>query len=348
MARRRADPHTLDLFNTTDQWDTDPRVAFAALVTTPAFVRLRRGTQACAMSQPQVLRSQSAHVYIAMFGRFHQWMLSQDLQLRRIDKQAIAQFLQTRNRCGRPMASGIRLRYVRMLERVYDHLGMSPNPARQAAMDLFATPGAAGRDRSKAWLADADQAKFMAALPDPVTWKDRRDRAMIAMLLGAGLTVGEVIRIRVADVSVQQDRGSVWVDVNPHATAGELHRQHRALLRDFAVDDVLAWCGERTAIGIRGDLLFASTRSGKAMNPSTVFRKVKANFARAGLDPGRRGGRTLRNSYARRELLAGGATRGTIEHVTELLGLHEQRSTLRYLTGGIVPAKGRRQGHLDG
>lgn len=336
MARRHADPHTLDLFNTTDQWDTDPRVAFAALVTTPAFVRLRRGGQAHDVVSPQVLRSQSAQVYIAMFGRFHQWLRSQDLQLRQIDRHAIAQFLQTRNCAGRPMASAIRLRYVRMLERIYDHLGMNPNPARQAATDIFTTPGAAGRDRSKAWLADADQAKFMAALPNLASWKNQRDRAMMALLLGAGLTVSEVIRIRTTDISVQQEQGSVWVDVNPHATAGELHRQHRTLLREFAVSDVLTWCKERSAIGMQGDLLFASTRSGKAMDPSTVFRKVKANFARAGLDPGRRGGRTLRNSYARRELLAGGASRGTIEHVTELLGLHEQRSTLRYLTGGAL------------
>jgi site-specific recombinase XerD len=54
---------------------------------------------------------------------------------------------------------------------------------------------------------------------------------------------------------------------------------------------------------------------------------VKATFARAGIEVSRQGGRTLRNSFAARELKAGGA----IELVGEFMGHRRRRSTEHYI-----------------
>jgi integrase/recombinase XerD len=97
----------------------------------------------------------------------------------------------------------------------------------------------------------------------------------------------------------------VPVSISP-ASAGGTVRPHQTQLPPFAVPEVLAWLRERRAIRIPGELLFPATLDGGRLNKATVYRQVKATFARAGIKPSHQGGRTLRNSFAARELKAGG------------------------------------------
>ena len=62
------------------------------------------------------------------------------------------------------------------------------------------------------------------------------------------------------------------------------------------------------------------------MDKATVYRQVKKTFERAGLEMPRQGGRTLRNTFAVREL-----EKESVELVGQLLGLERQRSTEAYL-----------------
>lgn len=71
------------------------------------------------------------------------------------------------------------------------------------------------------------------------------------------------------------------------------------------------------------------------LHKATVYRHVKATLERAGIDVERMGGRTLRNSFAVRELENG----APVELVKQYMGHHELRSTEKYLQ---PPAKQRR------
>lgn len=330
MGKIKRTDTTKPMFAARGIWESDPVKAFDAFVASVEFARMtRRLADGCPESAIPALRPQSRQIYHAMFRRFHGWMVDQGIMLSAMTPQAVERFLQSRNRKGQPMQSAIRMRYLRMLERVFSHLGFDPNPAARVAQEAFRNE-TAGKDQPKAWLSEAEQAAFLAALPNPENWKARRDRAMLCMLLGAGLTVDQVSRLKTNEVGARDEMGEVPITVSPPADTRGLRREHRTILRAFAAREVLAWKDERVEAGIAGPFLFPSTLAGKQINKTTIFLIVKGNFKRAQLDPGRYGGRTLRNSFAVRELQADGVSRASVQLIGEQLGLHLRRSALPY------------------
>lgn len=114
-------------------------------------------------------------------------------------------------------------------------------------------------------------------------------------------------------------------------------RAHQTQLRPFAVPEIERWRGLRAALGIAGPLLFPATLQGGKLARATVYRQVKATFARAGNDAAHLGGRTLRNAFAVRELTA---TAGNMELVGEFLGHRKRRAIEPYAQAA------HRAGHL--
>jgi len=108
---------------------------------------------------------------------------------------------------------------------------------------------------------------------------------------------------------------------------GEFSRKHVTMLRPFAVPEVVRWLEERAKMAVKGDLLFPATRTGGKVAAATLYRQVRATFAAAKITLNREGGRTLRNTFAQRELEAG----TSLDELGEYLGLHERRSVERYL-----------------
>ena len=324
------------LFDTGHFWVSDPMTPFKAFISSSEFVELGRRVPAFRDPQKTVepLRPATAHIYTLMFGKFNRWMRDHGKTLFTVNDQDILQFLNSRvvdeGGEGEQLKSTIRVKYVRMLERIFQHLEVSPNPAQSTAFQIYKTAGASGRDLDMVVMDDAQQQAFMAALPvandTPAGWKRRRDRAMQALMLGAGLTVAEAMHAKLRDIGIPDSAGSIPVTVRPESSLSTT-REHRTLLRPFAVPEVMQWVDERKKLDIPGQLLFpASLATGKPLDKATVYRQVKKTFARAGLEMPRQGGRTLRNSFAVREL-----EQESVERVAELLGLERHRSTEYYL-----------------
>ena len=357
------------LFDNAKVWETDPHVAFQAFVLSPEFQMLgRRRNAAVGAKQPAPMRASSARIYILMFGKFLRWLQARDIRLLDVSNGDILAFLEhgsnvpratspvsTHELPKKDLNSSIRIRYLRIFERVFEHLGVHPNPAQHAAFDIYKSGNKLlrGQDLDKVAMTACEQAAFMQALPEappvpehhPVSadpgiaargWKRRRDRAMQAMMLGAGLKVSEVIGIFTDSVGVTDATGCVPITVSPASTAGT-SRWHQTQLRGFAVHEVMAWKKERMALPIPGRLLFPATPHGGTLDKATVYRQVKATFARAGIDVQRLGGRTLRNSFAVRELKEG----ASIELVGEFMGHRKRKSTEHYLLDAApkAPAK---------
>lgn len=342
------------LFDNVEIWKTDPLVAFQAFVISPEFQLLGRrklGTGTSAV--PAAMRASSARIYILMFGKFLRWLGERNRQLFDVTNTDILAFLEHAPAADprdeappkKDLNSSIRIRYLRIFERVFQHLQVHPNPARHAAFDIYKSGDKKlrGKDLDKVAMTADEHAAFMQALPpapkpvlprpgEPVSalhqrgWKRRRDRAMQAMMLGSGLKVSEIIGITIDSMGTVDATGCLPITVSPASTAGT-SRWHQTQLRAFAVQEVSAWKLERAALQIPGTLLFPATLQGGVLDKATVYRQVKATFVRAGIDVERLGGRTLRNSFAVRELDAG----ASIELVGEFMGHRKRKSTEHYL-----------------
>lgn len=321
------------LFDTRETWLLDPVEAFAAYVLQSDFALNKRG-------EPLALRASSVVVYRARWGKFVADCLSPSgktlAELTSVELQA---FLEG-------MSPASRHRYVRLLERVFDHLGglglVRQNPARALAISAptRSNQGHAGTAVLSAEL----QVAFLAALPEAVNWKRQRDRALISVILGAGLRVAEALKLTVDQLGALQEDGSVPLEVFSTGAG----RRHRTRVQAFAAAEVLGWRDQRlvllapiTEAMVPGRLLFPADGSGRALHPATVYRRVASVLKAAGIPESvivRRGARTLRNTYAVRELTAG----APVSLVGESMGHVNDRATQHYL----AIARGAMQGRL--
>ncbi len=331
---------TFDLLDNPEIWQSDPLIAFTSFIKSPEFLKLSRRVVILLENTDDVkpLRNSAVTVYVAMFAKYIRWLQGRDVT--KATAKDIVEFLNHREvfngkELPRPV-SLIRTRYLRLLERVYIHLHCTPNPAAQASKYL-ADQYSIGKDAAKVALTDEQQVAFMNQLPvadviaspgDTSGWKKRRDRAMQALMLGAGLKVSEIVGLYVENIGVADVSGSVPVTISP-ATVNGTGRWHQTQLRPFAVKEVMDWVAERKAMKIPSKLLFpASLKHSKEINKATVYRHVQATFERAEINVHRKGGRTLRNSFAARELSKESAS---LELVGEFLGLRKLKSTAKYI-----------------
>jgi integrase/recombinase XerC len=144
-----------------------------------------------------------------------------------------------------------------------------------------------------------------------------RDRAILELLYGSGLRVGEVASLT---------RGSVDLDGARVSVMGKGAKERRVPLSDPAVDALDRWLrdGRRVLATAPTEALFVN-RKHKPMSARDV-RGMVDGYA-GGVLPGRRvGPHTLRHSFAT-HLLEGGAD---IRAVQELLGHSSVATTQRY------------------
>ncbi|MFD2274284.1 tyrosine-type recombinase/integrase [Undibacterium arcticum] len=285
---------------------------------------------------PRPIRESSVKVYLSMFGKYLRWLEHRQLHLLDVKASDIDAFMEERMSGKRGKARdlssrSIRKSYLRLLERMYEHLKLVPNPAKDAMFHASKQDGGLGRDAHLVSLSPEQIAAFMAALPEindfPKNWKRRRDRAMLCLMLGAGLRVSEVIGMYIENIGLPNDNGSIRVTVSAASNDGT-SRWHQTQLRAFAAPDVLAWVEERKRMDMPDQMLFPANEKGVRLDKATLYRQAKKTFARAGIDVARHGGRTLRNAFAVNELEGGTPP----EEVTEFLGLHKQKSINIYLT----------------
>ena len=144
-----------------------------------------------------------------------------------------------------------------------------------------------------------------------------RDRAVLELLYGSGLRVGEVASLTLDGVDL--DRGRVLV-------RGKGDKEREVPMSDYAVDALDSWlsAGRPTMAGEDGRSMFFN-RKGKPFSGRDIRAMVEQYAGR--LLPGRRvSPHTLRHSFAT-HLLEGGAD---IRAVQELLGHASVATTQRY------------------
>jgi site-specific recombinase XerD len=311
---RSSDPRSsgTDLFDQQrEDWRCNPYTAFDAWLAKQQF------------------RRSSAEVYRAQWGAFLDWLTIRHQDLQTLDTSVIANFV-----AELPIRKPQRVRYLRLIERVLDHVReiemASTNPARFIAQDGEAAWRNARDNEPTGFLTRAERAALIGYLFSPLDevpsaqrWKETRDRALVAVFLGGGLKTSEARELTMS--CVESDKPWVTIEAaNPAFT-------RRTRLSPFALTLLEAWMAQRRASHLAGNLVFpasSASSSGRPMHKATLLRAVDALVDKAGISQtrvARASPQTLRNTFAA-DLFESGAS---IELVGAWLGFVQVISVTR-------------------
>lgn len=135
-------------------WETDPVKPFEEFISSIEFVELslRAPKYFDADLHALPLSASSATVYRLMFGKLVRWLGENGRTLYTVSDRDLMAFLDAGDKTPRGVikafSSRTRMSYLCLLERVFMHLDIVPNPAQGAAMSIYKTPGVARREKS--------------------------------------------------------------------------------------------------------------------------------------------------------------------------------------------------------
>ncbi|WP_416392562.1 site-specific integrase [Burkholderia sp. LFS061] len=254
-----------------------------------------------------------------MFERFLRHLIAHRVSLATFGPDHVAAFLTELERTCAPGTS-TRVRYAKLIDRLGRHLvdtGVRTiHPAGRTTRHLAWPDG----EPEPCYLppdADAALQRHVQPRPDD-TPADCRNRAIVALLLASGITSAE-IRVTTHDAPD--------LDALPPALSVPRDRARparRIELAAFALAPLAAWRA-RSADAPASVLLFPAPRGGGAMNDMFLLLVVRDALTSIGFHAADMSPRVLRNTYARRQLLAG----HTHADVSAMLGLFSTRTVTR-------------------
>ena len=326
---------TPDLFDRLEGWLSTPELAYASWL------------------HHQALRPSTKTVYTAMFGRFCQWLQAQGRRLDRLEAEDIRRFLDSTGTEPRQRAQRGRQRqqYVRQFERVFAHLGAlgyrGENVGHQAGVERVGQ----GEDAPGRFLTAAECEALIAGLTTKLAalqrdgagvaaWIAYRDLALVAVMLGAGLKVRDVVGLTLNCIDMVEER----IELSRPECA------HRARLLAFAVAPLRAWLALQDEIHGAGASparkVFEADRSagfGRLSNKvtlsaSSVHRRTQKLLEEAGITGERACAQTLRNTYARLLIEAGASDEQLIDYLGLQASISAQRLRASYVRATGSPA----------
>lgn len=269
----------------------------------------------------------------AMWSAFGTWCIRNNIDAAKLTSVDLGKYLRSRE--GSVPASELTPRYawrlVNLIDRVLNFSasgqGRAPN---RAAAELLESDSELKHANAESmeplpdYLSDSQDRVLVAFLEASVPkdsthctlWQTVRNRTGVALQRGAGLTPLEVRMLKVSSVFVDLDttRGPWKV----RAPASESVQAHDAPLARWARPLLAYWMQLRTELGIPGDWLLPSTKSGKPWGKTAQFDSVADVFESAGLTGLKGGSYRLRHTFAVRQLARPECTE---EKVAQWLGI---------------------------
>ena len=291
-------------------------------------------------------RVSSEEVYRDMWGSFEDWCCVQipPRALDRLSVDDLAAFQASRRGAG--VAKDLSPRHARrllgLIDRVLRHHASqgsdAPNTAAADAItaqpavryadaaDATAMPKSLSIAEATSLIVYLSQARPRPGAPaEALSWQQVRNRASVALQLGAGLTPGDVRAIETTDVVVRGTAStSRIVKIRVPGNGNTATRD--APIAPWAAELLRYWLQIRKDLAIPGTCLFPSTRTGKRWGKVAQYSAAKQVLAEAGIDEATGGSFRLRHTFALRQL-----RRGTsLQEVAQWLGVSDLAKMTRY------------------
>jgi integrase len=288
----------------------------------------------------------SMEVYGAMWAALSAWCLSQELSIDALSSDDLERFLATRGG-NEEISNRHAWRFLRLVDRVLvgrtRALGLPPNLAAVELLEKrpeYRYANASDKDPLPSFLAAGEAKRLVTYLSavrpgrttDAQAWQEVRNRAGVALMLGAGVTPGEVRALVKADVVVDGGRlqGVPWkLRVKGHASSPA----RETPLAQWAGQLLAYWLTVRGDRGVPGQVLFPSTRSGKVWSKVSQYNATKEVLRAAGVDDVDGGSFRLRHTFALRQLRRGKAP----AEVANWLGVADPAVMTRYQRVMVAP-----------
>ncbi|MFP3647198.1 tyrosine-type recombinase/integrase [Paraburkholderia sp. SIMBA_054] len=294
---------------TGDLWLSDPEAAYNEWQREEATGADRR-----AFAERSIVQHR------AMFARFHRYLKSHQATLTGFGTDDIDGFFAHLEHDCAPGTS-TRLRYLKLIDRLTRHL---------TALKLRTGNPAAAMLTGERWPEDEPTPVFLSPDEDLrlqgvcragqfESFKALRNVAIVALLLGTGVTAAELRALSKDELDFSQSRASVFVKKRGPRIA------RRVPVDAFATEILRAYAKARAALSCPTSLLFVATAAGKPMKAGTLGQCVQASLRAADAAAADESPRLLRNTYGRRHLAEG----KTNEQVSSLMGLSSHRTVTR-------------------
>lgn len=264
-------------------------------------------------------RESTIETYQAMFSSWLEQLQRKSMSLLEATPTDALEFFDERN-----LEAVSRRRYLQLLNKVYEHLnilgwgGHNPLRLELASERILDVPLPEG-------LGADDKTKLVRHLESQSGWKASRDRAMVALLMGAGLRSNEAIHLTLADLSGMP---SWTVQIIPRG----VHRAHQSLVLPEGPwrGWLSSWLEDRASMSMPGNLMCPATPKGLPYSTSGLFRRLDGLTTAAGLANTQGGANVLRNTFARDAFQC---DRYSLEDIQEFMGHEDPRATGRHKGG---------------
>lgn len=366
-AQEGAEP--VSLFDTEAGWRDEPRVALADFMSSDRFRFGNRSSRKLPVNHK--LGEPSKRVYGTMFDKFLRHLSTRactclDASVHDVDLFFTGALADS--------TGETRTRYVRLTERIFQHLQDSgfreDNPVsiwaqKGGMLSLVKAPRGAGAPTITAAEVNRLQDWLYTLGTEAIErgdWRSARDLTLASLSMGTGMRCAELIKLTRDQVKFwpgADDEDKFEFDI-PGWASVVTARAHRAMAERDCAALMECWWNVRWT-GFSSDIagaprvlptgkrVFPATLTGKPMNESTLFRNLK-EVAQRGIDLKvlnestrwvlERGAQGLRRAFVLSLLKKGSVTPELLQLLTERLGHHHKRSVRRYLEPKVARQAG--------
>ncbi|WP_186144347.1 tyrosine-type recombinase/integrase [Burkholderia gladioli] len=253
----------------------------------------------------------------AMFERFMRHLAAAQRSLATFGPDHLESFFSDLARRCKP-GTTTRLRYEKLLDRLGRHLvDIGVRKTNPAAVFTLAQTWPED-EPVPVYLLEPDDYRLQASIQsiDGLDERASRNRAIVGLLLSTGISAQEIRHAAVADLDQWPARPYLYIPKRGPREARKIN------INEFATPALARWQNLR---GGDSPLLFPSPRAGGPMTDEMLGRIVRDELLAIDVRLPDMSPRTLRNTYARRQLLAGRSN----DDVMQMLGLTSQRTVIR-------------------